>query len=106
MPFYNIFSKKTETRMQKLNQIKPKIIVDYREKNSLVVSELIHNNCIVEFKPLGVGDYIIKNIIIERKTVSDFLSSMMNKRLIKQIQSLKEIENKLLIIEGIEEYEL
>ncbi|MFH0831752.1 MAG: ERCC4 domain-containing protein [archaeon] len=83
-----------------------KIIVDKHEKNSLVISELIGENAEVELKSLDVADYIIDDIAIERKTVSDFISSMLNRRLFRQIDSLKQCENRILIIEGIDEQEL
>ena len=100
----NIFSKTKITKRKQ--KPKYKIIIDYREKNSLVASELIKLGFDVEFKELKVADYIIKNTAIERKTVSDFISSMINKRILKQIEELQQYENKLLIIEGIEEQEL
>lgn len=83
-----------------------KIIADKHEKDSLVISELIGENAEVELKSLAVADYIIGDIAIERKTVSDFISSMMNKRLLRQIESLKQCRDRLLIIEGIDEQEL
>jgi len=55
---------------------------------------------------LHIGDYIVKNILIERKTISDFINSMINKRLIKQMQNMHQMQNKLLIIEGIDEQEI
>jgi Fanconi anemia group M protein len=60
----------------------------------------------VEFKELKVADYIIKGVAIERKTISDFISSMINRRLINQLEELQQYSSKLLIIEGIEEKEL
>lgn len=101
---FNIFSKKHERI--KNQEPKPKIIIDYREKNSLVASELIKLGFEIEFKELKVADYIIKGIAIERKTVNDFTSSMKNGHLINQLEELKQYENKLLIIEGIDEQEL
>ena len=101
--FENIFSKKS-TVIKK--EIKREITVDYREKNSLVASELIYLGFEVKFKELKVADYIINGVAIERKTISDFLSSMLNKRLSRQIGELKQYKNKLLIIEGIDEQEL
>lgn len=83
-----------------------KITADYREKNSLVPSELISLGLEVEFRELKVADYIVKDVAIERKTVPDFISSMISHRLIRQIESLQQYPNKLLIIEGIEEEEL
>lgn len=100
----DIFSKeKTET---KKDLPKPKIIIDYREKNSLVASELIHLGLEIEFKELKVADYIVNNVAIERKTVLDFVSSMINKRLLRQLEELQQYKNKLLIIEGIDEQEI
>jgi Fanconi anemia group M protein len=83
-----------------------KIIIDNREKNCLVVSELVENNVEIELKQLLVADYLIGNVAIERKTINDFISSMMNKRLIRQLEELKQYPKQLLIIEGIEEHEL
>jgi len=85
---------------------KPKIIVDYREKNSLVASELVGLGFEIEFRELKVADYIVKDVVIERKTISDFVSSMINKRLFKQIQELQQYKNRLLIVEGMDEQEL
>jgi Fanconi anemia group M protein len=102
---FDIFSKQKKTEI-KIEKPKQKIFVDYREKNSMVASELISLGLGVEFLELKVGDYLVNNIAIERKTVSDFISSMINKRLHSQMESLQQYENKLLLIEGIEEQEL
>lgn len=79
----------------------PKIIADIREKNSLVISELAELGIEVEIKHIILADYIISDeIAIERKTVNDFVSSMLNKRLIEQIRDLKSnYKFPLLIIE-------
>jgi ERCC4-type nuclease len=95
-PIIEIFS-----RNKKQKEIPPqKIIVDHRENKSSVPEELRKLNLIVEFKELKVGDYQVRNTIIERKTKQDFLSSMINKRLLRQIQDLSKLDKKLLIIEG------
>ena len=100
---FNIFSiKKIRTKKKKQETI----LIDYREKNSLVASELINLNLKIEFKELKVGDYIVKNTAIERKTVNDFISSIKNKRLINQLEELQQYKNRLLIIEGLDEQEL
>ncbi len=75
------------------------IIVDKREKNSLVISELIKRKISLEIKQILVGDYIIGDVVIERKTKSDFISSIINKRLIEQLNNLKQFEKRFLIIE-------
>ncbi len=99
-------SKKIEEIKKEEQEGKETIIVDYREKNSLVASYLIKENLDVEFRELKVGDYIVQNVIIERKTINDFLSSMLNHRLLNQIEELQQYENKLIILEGISEQEL
>lgn len=96
---FNILSNKRE-----LN--KNEIIVDHREKNSLVISELHSLGIKSNFKQLKVADYIVKGVAIERKTVQDFISSMINKRLLKQLEELKQYKENLLLIEGIYEQEL
>ncbi len=101
---HDIFSKKKESKSTSIP--KEKIIADYREKNCLVASELINLGLEIEFKELKVADYLVKDIAIERKTVSDFIVSMINRRLLNQLEELQQYENKLLIIEGIEEQEL
>jgi len=103
-PMFDIFSKPKKREVKE--KPKQKIFVDYREKNSMVASELMHLGFEVEFLELKVGDYLINNIAIERKTVSDFISSMINQHLRKQLDELQQYENKLLLIEGIEEHEL
>lgn len=104
----NIFSQKPEKILKNNNHNsdKPQVIADYREKNSLVAAELRHLGCNLEFKELKVADYLTRNVAIERKTISDFINSMINKRLLRQVEELQQYENRLLIIEGIEEQEL
>jgi len=100
----DIFSK--TIRKNKKQKAKQKIIIDIREKNSLVVSELISLGLETEIKTLKVADYIIGEVAIERKTVSDFISSMVNKRLVNQLEEIQQYKNRLLMIEGIDEQEL
>ena len=104
-PIFNIFQGKKEEK-EKKPEMNRKILVDYREKNSFIPSELIAKGIEIEFHNLTAGDYLIGNLIIERKTISDFISSMINKRFLNQIEELKRYENRLLIIEGIDEREL
>lgn len=104
--FFEIFPKKKQIIKKEKPVEKQKIIIDYREKNSLVISILMRDNFDIEFKELKVADYIIRDIAIERKTVSDFLASMKNKHLVKQLEELQQYPKKLLIIEGIDEQNL
>ena len=82
------------------------IIIDKREKNSMVCAELINKEADVKFEFLEVADYIIGDVGIERKTINDFVSSMLSKRLIRQAENLKQFERQLLIIEGFSEKSL
>lgn len=105
MPLFDIFQKSHDEESSS-EKPKIKIIADNREKNSLVISELIHLGFQVDFEQLEVADFLINNTAIERKTVADFLSSMMNKRLPEQLINLNQYEKKFLLIEGIDEQEL
>jgi len=82
-----------------------RIVVDRHEKDSLIISELVSRNIEVQIESLKVADYIISSeLAIERKTVNDFVGSMLSKRLIKQLLELKANYKKpMLIIEGIDE---
>lgn len=97
MPFYNIFSKKPE---KKARAESVKITMDSHEKNSLVLANLIELGAKTEIKSLEIGDYIIGDIIIERKTMQDFISSMLSRRLSEQLKNIAQYENRILIIEG------
>ena len=103
-PLFDIFSRKNT--IIKEDALKQKIIADYREKNSLVPANLKKLNLEIEFKELKVADFLVGNVAIERKTVNDFISSMINRRLLNQLEELQQYPKKLLIIEGIDEQEL
>jgi len=98
MPFLNPFTKKARKSKSKPT---PLIIADIHEKNSLILSELKASTQIkLSIKPLKIGDYLIGKTIIERKTIQDFISSMINKRLIQQLKQMKKYKQQLLILEG------
>lgn len=82
------------------------IVVDKREKNSLVLAELIERKQEIKLERLVVADYIVGKVAIERKTLPDFVSSMLNKRLLRQLQELKQYPKQLLVIEGIDDHPL
>src|SRR3989344_4460464 len=101
MTFFDIFSKEKVKEEKKI-----KIVVDNREKNSLVISELMNMGFELEFTQLAVGDYIVNGVAIERKTISDLKSSIINKRIMQQLIELRQYENAILIVEGIIEDDL
>ncbi|MCL5122828.1 MAG: helix-hairpin-helix domain-containing protein [Candidatus Marsarchaeota archaeon] len=82
-----------------------KIIIDSRERNTELISALENRGIEAAIKTLAVGDYIISDRVgIERKTVSDFESSLMNGRMFEQLARLKEAyERPILLIEGSRE---
>ncbi len=100
---FNIFSKKHHPP-KKIE--KKEVTIDYREKNSLVHVYLKKRGFEIEFKELKIGDYIVKGTVIERKTIPDFINSMINHHLLNQIEELKQHKNKLIIIEGFSEQQL
>jgi len=100
MPLHNIFQK-TRKKLKKSIPKTPKIIADVHEKNSLIIAELYKSTQVrLDIKSLKIADYVIGNIAIERKTVSDFINSMVNKRLIQQLKQMQKYKQQLLIIEG------
>ena len=82
------------------------IYADNRELQSKVVDILKHR-CTVSEQQLHVGDYLLsKRVAVERKTVGDFISSIVDGRLFKQLGELKEnFAYPVLIIEGNGMYE-
>jgi len=78
------------------------IIIDKREKNSMILAELIERKQEIQLQQLAVADYVVGDIAIERKTISDFVSSMLSKRLLRQLEEMKQYPKQLLVIEGID----
>jgi len=96
MVFYSIFSKQKENESPI-----PTIIADNREKSSLVIPFLLNKPVKIEFQQLPIADYFINGVAIERKTISDFKSSIKDRRMFSQIKNLVQYPSHLLIIEGI-----
>ena len=97
MTFFNIFSKKKDENKPLKRH---KIIVDHREKNSLVASELVRLGLEIEFQQLAVADYLVNDVALERKTIADLKSSIINKRIMQQLPELKQYPKYALILEG------
>lgn len=84
-----------------LKSKKVTVIADYREKEVIEYLKGLDTN-VIEMN-LQVGDFIIseKRVVIERKTHSDFISSIIDGRIFKQSSELKEnFEKPIIIIEG------
>lgn len=82
---------------------KEKIIIyaDSRETDSKVVA-ILNKRCSLKERRLNVGDYLLsKRVCTERKTTDDFLQSIVDGRLFKQLNDMKKnYSHPILIIEG------
>ena len=90
-----------ETAKQGVIRDKPVITVDYREKASMLV-RVLENRFTVQIKKLPFGDYQVGDYLtIERKSARDFLISIIDLRLFRQVANLKRhCRASLLLIEG------
>ncbi len=78
-----------------------RIAVDTREAASGIPEILRKKGMYVQMKTLDVGDYVVAEYAVERKTVRDFLTSMYSGRLFEQAQRISgAYEEYLLIVEG------
>jgi DNA excision repair protein ERCC-4 len=79
-----------------------RMVIDERERKSGIPDLLKQIGVKVEMMNLPVGDYIVASeTVVERKSVSDFISSVFDGRLFDQCNRLKEhFENPAIIIEG------
>ena len=85
-----------------MNLSKLRIIVDEREKKSGIPDLLNGIGINLEIKMLPVGDYIVApETIVERKSISDLVSSIFDGRLFDQCNRLKEhFQFPIIVIEG------
>ncbi|MBN1455969.1 MAG: Hef nuclease, partial [Methanomicrobia archaeon] len=85
-------------------EVRLTIFVDPRETKSGVTRFLEKAGVELRLRNLGVGDYIVsERVCIERKSTTDFLNSLINKRrnLLAQILRMrKEYEKPVLVLEG------
>lgn len=80
-----------------------KIVADYREKNSQPLKILAEKGFTIELTKLEVGDYILsENVVVEYKTVQDFVDSIIDGRLLEQLKNLHKYPKPLIIIQGEE----
>ncbi|MDK2916450.1 MAG: hypothetical protein PWR25_1007 [Euryarchaeota archaeon] len=80
----------------------PAITVDDRETSSRVVERLYELGASIALERLEVGDYAIGDrIIVERKTVQDFMDTLVERDLFGQIKAMADaVLRPVLIIEG------
>jgi len=96
-------NKKEGSLMESVPSENIDIIIDYREKNSSVVKNLLKKNLRIKFENLPVGDFVIGPVVIELKTIPDFVASIIDNRLIDQLSRLIKEEKPILLIQGEED---
>ncbi|MBI2548416.1 DEAD/DEAH box helicase [Candidatus Woesearchaeota archaeon] len=82
-----------------------KIYADYREKGSGVLKEMIDIGITLKLETLPSADYLLSSrVAVEVKTVEDFVSSLIDGRLLQQLKELKRnFERPLVLVEGTED---
>ena len=77
-------------------------VVDFREKPSGIIDLMIAGGIDVQVKQMAHGDFILDGVItVERKTAGDFIVSIIDGRLFRQMANLKKnCDHPVLLIEG------
>ena len=65
------------------------------------VAAVLTARCDLRSKRLNIGDYVLsKRVVVERKASGDFLQSIVDGRLFRQLSHMKKYEKPILIVEG------
>jgi Fanconi anemia group M protein len=77
-------------------------VADFREKPSGIIDLMIARGIDVEVRQIAHGDFILDGVItVERKTAGDFIVSIIDSRLFRQVANLKRnCDHPVLLIEG------
>ena len=98
---------KDQTSLEKFSKPEENasVFVDYREKGSQVVKELIEMGMKIKLEKLDSADFLLSSRVgVEYKTVVDFVNSIVDGRLLQQIKGLKRnFERPVVVIEGTED---
>ncbi len=90
-----------EIMLTDFEKMGPRIIVDSREMRSEAVKILRELGANLEVKNLETADYVLSDrVAVERKTVDDFVDSLISDRLFPQLLKLKSYQRPILILEG------
>lgn len=79
------------------------ITVDVRESRSGLTQQLEKSTVVsVQFAELAVGDFVLsQDVVVERKAATDFIASIMDKRLFGQVAQMKAtFLRPIILIEG------
>lgn len=78
------------------------IIVDNREKRSIIPQKLQELGVQIQYDSLPIGDYLVNNICIERKEINDYVGSLTSGHLHTQLYQMStNFEVSYLVVEGI-----
>ena len=77
-------------------------VADFREKPSGIIDLMIARGIDVQVRQIAHGDFILDGVItVERKTAGDFIVSIIDSRLFRQVANLKKnCDHPVLLIEG------
>jgi ERCC4-type nuclease len=91
--------------MQDVPPARVKVFADHREAASNVTRHLKGMDVQLEERQLDVGDYVLSERVgVERKEIRDFLGSILDQRLFRQMEELSaSYENPVLLLEGNQE---
>ena len=79
-------------------QILPRIVIDSNEQDSAYIQILAKDDLFqIQRARLEVGDILVQNLIIERKTGPDFVNSIEDGRLFRQLIIMRRLYQKRLL---------
>lgn len=97
--------KREQLSLKDFHKSSIKIFCDYREKGSPTLKALLDMGINIELKNLEVGDFVLSGeCCVEFKNYKDFISSVIDGRLLSQLRSLSQYKKPVVLIEGEEEY--
>ncbi len=100
-----IFEKREHSLNEFMTEKPLFLIADHRERSTTVIRELVDLGIKVNLSTLEIGDYVLSSrVVVEFKTVKDFVDSIIDGRLLEQLKAMKEkYPRPLLVIEGIDD---
>lgn len=104
---YKFISDSSQTEDSSVQTADPRpllIKADYREKGSQVLKELLNEDVNINLESLSIGDFhLSENVVVEFKTVKDFIDSIIDGRILGQAKELKQYYKPFIIIQGEED---
>ncbi len=93
-----------EQQSLKSFQEKFTIVADHREKTSGVLKALLDMDVHIDLQQLETGDYRLSDrVVVEYKSVPDFVNSIIDGRLLQQLRALRSYPRPIILIEGEED---